>query len=343
MRQAQERAADFEQRVGKLGGYPARLTDLEATHAAYVAGKNEEDVKCKARIAELEPLAPKVAELEGLVKSKDAEIAEHVQAHGDKDARLASLVSRIAELEPAARRVPLLEEQITHHMDAHADRDAHIAYLNAEVEDQRATLVEKDEQIGDLTALVNRPQAAPLAPNDADLQYELSLVARKLHMAETGIAAQQVEIAKLNDQLLMQKAAQPARAPLKAMAAAAGAGSAAAIGFYDVSESSRAQQPAAVSATPPDRVLEFEKRIEELRNLETSKDDEIAKLRSRITEIEESPDPDVRRQILLRAKNAELTHMRGVLNSLLQPVNQEDVAVRAYNYAQERGFQGGSE
>jgi len=32
-----------------------------------------------------------------------------------------------------------------------------------------------------------------------------------------------------------------------------------------------------------------------------------------------------------------------VLNSLLQPLNQDDVALRAYNYAKERGFQGGSE
>ena len=121
-------------------------------------------------------------------------------------------------------------------------------------------------------------------------------------------------------------------------AAAAGAG-AAALGFYDVTEG----RPAPTSAPAQDHVAEFEKRIEELRGIESAKDAEIASLRSKIAEIEAAPDPDARRQILFTAKNAELTSLKSVLNTLLQPVSQDDIALRAFNYAKERGFKGGSE
>ena len=103
---------------------------------------------------------------------------------------------------------------------------------------------------------------------------------------------------------------------------------------------------AASNATPaapePDHVQEFEKRIEELRAIESAKDDEIAKLRKKIADVEAAPDPDTKRQILFAAKNAELTHLRGVLNSLLQPVSQDEIAQRAFSYAKDRGFSGGS-
>ncbi len=593
LRQARERAADFEQRAAKLSGYPARLTDLEATHAAFVASKNEEDAKCKARIAELETIAAKVpelektvtaktAELEALAKTKDAQIAEHVQAHKDKDVRLVTLSGRVAELEPVAKKVPLLESQLAEHVDAnkekdehleqlmgqvdelkaghtakdskiaellplaalvpvlksqHAEKDAQIANLNTQIEQRTAALAEqdthiedlatqvdqhvaalaeKDVQIGHLTsqvgdhlaahaakdakiaeltplaamvpalqteieehkakaaelsplaamvphlnshiaqlgseaaekdarigdlaplaamvphlnshiaqitgehqaALAARPSESPehiaelaaaaalvpalraeieqhkaklgevaplaamvphlnahiaeisakpvatvahedvaalqaqlaerdqhvgallsrveelqpIAAQHADLQYEHDLTTRKLRMAETGLAAHQTEIASLKDQLLTQAA------PLKTMAAVAGAG-VAAYGFYDVNEGKA--QP--VAPAVQDHVAEFEKRVEELSKAQAAKDAEIASLRSKIAEIEAAPDTDARRQILFTAKNAELTNLKGVLNSLLQPINQDDVALRAYNYAKERGFQGGSE
>ena len=95
-------------------------------------------------------------------------------------------------------------------------------------------------------------------------------------------------------------------------------------------------------AVPQDHVLQFEKRIEELRNIESSKDAELATLRSKLAELEAAPDADAKRQILFTAKNAELTQLRGVLNSLFLPINQDEIALRAYNYAKDRGFQEGS-
>jgi chromosome segregation ATPase len=626
LRQSHERAADLEQKAAKLSGYPARLTDAEATHAAFVASKNEESAKCKARVAELEPLAAKVPELEkslaaktgeweglrteiagktteiatlqgklkdleaqylGTVKSKDAVIADHVQTHSEKDVRLATLTGRVAELEPVAKRVPLLESQIAQHVDAnkekdehlqllvgevdalkpvaakvpelmaqtklleaahaekdariaellpvaalatsltteleqkdahvaeltsqvekhlaahaekdaqiaelaplaalvpelkmqvgaheaahaekdariaelaplaalvpelkmqvgaheaaHAEKDArigelaplaslvpelkahveakdaHIADLTSQVELHAAALSEKDAHIADLTAQVERPAVAahaekeehtaeliaaaalvpalkaeveghvaahadkdaqiaelktnldekdtqvsallsrvqelqPLVGNTIELQtraetaeYESNLATRKLRMAESAVAAHEGEIAKLHDQLMMRKSeletAQQDRSqevPLKAMAAAAGGSGT--YGFYDVNEGSVAS--ATKEAAPaPDYVREFEKRIEELQSLESAKDREITKLRSQLAEIEAAPDTDTRRQILIAAKNAELTHVRGVLNSLFQPVSQDEVALRAFSYAKERGFGGGS-
>ena len=50
----------------------------------------------------------------------------------------------------------------------------------------------------------------------------------------------------------------------------------------------------------------------------------------------------MRRQILMSGKNAELTHLRGILNALFQPLAHDEIAQRAYSYAQERGFSGGS-
>jgi len=537
LRQARERAADFEQRAAKLSGYPARLTDLEATHAAFVASKNEEDAKSKARIAELETIAAKVpeleksvtgktaeltalqgkfSELEGALKTKDAQIAEHVQAHSDKDARLVTLSGRVAELEPVAKKVPLLESQLAQHVDAnkekdehlehlmaqvdelkaghtakdskiaellplaalvpvlksqHADKDAQIASLNKQIEQRTAALAEQDTHIDDLATQVDQHVAAlaekdvqighltsqvgdhlaahaakdskiaelaplaamvphlnshiaqltseaaekdarigdlaplaagaalvpalraeieqhkaklsevaplaamvphlnahiaeitakpavahedvaalqaqlaerdqhvgallsrveelqPIAAQHADLQYEHGLTTRKLRMAEMGLAAHQAEIAQLNDQLRTHSA------PLKTMAAAA-AGGAAAYGFYDVNEG----KPQPVQ----DHAAEFDKKVEELSKAQAAKEAEIASLRSKLAEIEAAPDADSRRQILFTAKNAEVTTLKGVLNSLLQPLNQDDVALRAYNYAKERGFQGGSE
>jgi chromosome segregation ATPase len=514
LRQSRERAADLEQKVSKLTGYPARLTDMEATHAAYVASKNEEEAKCKARIAELEPLAAKApelqtsltaktaqitalqAELDNLVKTKDAQIADHLQAHKDKDVRLAALSGRVGELEPVAQRVPQLEEQIAHHADAnkekdehieqllaqvddlkashaekdsrisqllplaalvptlksevdqhltaHAEKDARIAQLGTAVEQRSAALAEQDLQIEDLAAHVDQHAAtigekdehigylrsqveaqvaeltekhskigelaplaamvphlnsqiaqmnsalaekdakiadvAPLAAmvphlnahiaeisseKDAKIaelaplaalvpqlnahiaqigsekdehigallsrveelqgnQYEHHLTARKLKMAEASVLAHQAEIVKLNDQLL----AKSAEAPENTMAAAAGGGTGLATGYYDFNEGKAPEPPA--PAPEPDHTAE-------------AQEAEIASLRSKIAAIEAEPDPDARRQILFTAKNAEVTHLKAVLNSLLQPLNSEDIALRAYHYAKERGFQGGSE
>jgi cell division protein FtsB len=175
LRRARERAQDMEQRVSRLSGFPARLADLEGTHAAFLASRTEEEAKLKARIAELE---------------------------------------------------------------------------NSE--------------------------------------------------------------------------------PLKARAAAA------TVGFYDPIVVTPAPPP------PPDHVREFEKRIEELRAVEESKNQEITQLRGHLASIETLPDPDTRRQILSAAKNAEISHLRSVLNSLFEPLKHGEVAGRAYSYAEERGFQGGS-
>jgi DUF2934 family protein len=196
VRRARERVMELEQRVSKLSGFPARLADLEGTHAAFIASKNEEDAKFKARIAELE----------GLLSSNDLQPA----------------VTSKAEINGATQ-------------------------LNAE--------------------------------------------------------------------------------PLRARAAAVGSR------FYEVT-------PVAIASSSheprPDPAREVEKRIE------ASKDAEIQKLQTRLAEIERQPDPDVRRQILLSGKNAELTQLRSVLNSLFQPLSHEEVAQRAYSFAQERGFSGGS-
>jgi len=594
VRRLRERSAEMEGRAQKLSGYPARLEDLEATHAAFVASKNEEDAKSKARFAELDAAAAKVpllekklaaktgdwetlrtlmdekktelatvqaklneleaqhqtaltaaaivpdltdklqtsavrvGELERAVKEKNATIADHMQAHTEKDVRLASLTGRVAELEPLAQRVPLLEAQVAQHVDAHREKDEHleqllgqvddlkgksaqlpdlqtelaaketqlaemssalnrnaaehagkdqrIADLTAEVKQQQASHAEKDAHIAELAALaalvpelkshltqkdehldallnhVNElkplaeqvpdlteqlqqheavyaeketriaelaPLAAqvpiltaqiqqheaehaakdahiaaltPLAAQLPELQaqlaekdqhvgallsrieelqpltsaatdvhgrveaaeYEANLANRKLRMAETSVASWKSEIAQLQDQILRLKgeaehakntaAAAPAGEALKTFAAAAGAGiaGAAAMGFYDVHEGSVAAQTEAPAAAQ-DHVLEFEKRMEEMKNAESAKDTELAKLRSKLADIEAAPDPDTRRQILFAAKNAELTHLRGVLNSLFQPVGQDEVAVRAFTYAKERGFgDGGS-
>ncbi len=710
LRQSRERTTDLEQRVSKLTGYPARLTDMEATHAAYVASKNEEEAKFKARIAELEPFAAKVPELQQTLAAKttdgdvlrtqltalqakfdeaesqhkasltssvakDAVIAEHVQAHQDKDARLASLTGRIAELEPAAAKAPLLEEQISHHIDAHKEKDehleqlmsqvdelkaahnvkdsriaelaplaalvpglqsdlesknAHVANLSAEVEQRTSALAEQDLRLEDMSAQVEQYKSAhaekdarisdlasqvdehaakieelaplaakaaqghteehiaelvaaaalvpalkaeveqhaaahaekdakiadlaplaamvphlnshiaelttsnagalaekdsrigeleplaamvpqlhshieqltndhtsalaekdakigeleplaamvphlnahiqqlsgdhtsalaekdakigeleplaamvphlnahiqqltgdhtsalaekdakigeleplaamvphlnahvaqitsdlkssdapehvaelaataalvpmlkaeidqhvsahaqkdeqigallgrveelqPVAANYTDLQYAHGLTSRKLHMAESAIAAHQAEISNLNQQLLTHKAEHPVAetaAQPRSMAAAAGAGTSnsAPHNFYDVNEGA----PSAPSSIP-EAQTELQKRIEELRTLEAAKDAEIANLRSKIAEIEKTPDPDVKRQILFTAKNAEVTHLKGVLNTLLQPLSKDDIALRAFTYAKDRGFSGGSE
>jgi hypothetical protein len=147
-------------------------------------------------------------------------------------------------------------------------------------------------------------------------------------MAEASVLAHQAEIVKLNDQFL----AKQAEAPVKTMAAAAGAGTglatAAALGYYDFNEGKAPEPPP--PAPEPDHTA-------------AAKEAEIASLRSKIAELEAEPDPDARRQILFTAKNAEVTHLKSVLNSLLQPLNPDDIAVRAYHYAKERGFQGGSE
>ena len=196
VRRARERVMELEQRVSKLSGFPARLADLEGTHAAFMASKNEEDAKFKARIAELE----------GLVSSKD--------------------------LQPAT------------------------------------------------TAKAEMNGATQLNPE-----------------------------------------------PLRARAAAV------ASRFYEVTPVEVAHS----SQKPrPDPARDVEKRVE------ASKDAEIQKLRAHLAEIEKQPDPDVRRQILLSGKNAELTQLRSVLNSLFQPLSHDEVAQRAYSFAQERGFSGGS-
>jgi chromosome segregation ATPase len=507
LRKARERAADFEQRAAKLSGYPARLTDLEATHAAFVASKNEESAKCKSRIGELEPLAAKAPVLEkslAALQTKFDElaaqhtarmgelkgvIAEHERAHADKDVRLASLGARVAELEPVAQKVPLLEAQIAQHLDAHREteehldqlaaqvkqqdaahtekdariaelvplaalvpglkaeleaKDKHAAGLSAQVEQHIATLVDQDSKMADLASQVQQHEeahaakdariaelaplaalvpelktqveqhvaahagkdakiaelaplaalvpelktqverhASALAEKDAHIaaltsqleeqsvlpaarahdedehvaelvaaaalvpvlkseleskEYEHNLTARKLRMAESATAAHQAEIAKLQDQILMHKAELESAAQLKAPVVAMATG-AAAMEFYDVNEGRAAD---VTPPLPPDHVREFERRIEELRNAESAKDAEITKLRDQLAALEAAPDPDTRRQILSAAKDAEIANMRAVLNTLFLPISPDDIAARAYGYAKDRGFLGGS-
>jgi chromosome segregation ATPase len=205
VRRARERVMEMEQRVSKLSGYPARLTDLEGTHAAFVASRNEESEKLKSRIAELE----------SQVRGKDLEIAS------------------LAETQPA--------------------------------------VLAKSEVNG---------------------------------------------------------ASQAQSEPLRARAVAAGSSR-----YYEVGSTNIIDSP---SQPPPDAARELEKRME------ASKDAELERLRTRLAEIERQPDPDVRRQILLSGKNAELTHLRRILNSLFQPLSHDEIARRAYYYAQERGFLAGS-
>jgi len=378
VRKARERASEMEQRVSKLSGFPSRLTDLEATHAAFVASKNEEDARCKARIAELEKtLATKtgeweltrnalqtkfddlnvkylaalssveevpaltsrlhsneaqlvqmrdleerlqaadgrVAELETALKKKDAEIKEHVQTHSDKDVRLASLVERIGELEPVAQRMPQLEAAHAELRAAAEAKDTQIAGLTHEVDQHAAANAERTAGIAELAAM------AALVPQlKADLaKYAAAWAEKDEKLAELGAPQVKVEAVQA----------------LKARAAAASASS----GFYEVTPVATV---AAAFQPPQNHVREFEKRIEDLRTTEAKKDAEISKLSSRLAEMEAQPDPDVRRQILFAAKNAELTHMRGVLNSLFQPLDYGEVSRRAYRYAEERQFRGGS-
>ena len=427
LRRSRERTSDLEQRVTKLSGFPAKLADLEGTHAAFVASKNEEDAKFKARIAEVEKgLAAKTAEgdelrkqlvdlgsqheqelggktteieirdskiaalqsklddleiryraalnaaeevpaltsrlhrseahvvqiqdleerlhssvarideLEASARDKDAEIAEHVQAHADKDVRLASLVSRIVDLEPVARRVPQLETQIAQHTVAHVEKDAHIselAPLAALVPELKASLQAQGAQVADLSAQLEQ-HAALQTEKDAHIGTLLSRLSELQPLASANAAlTAELESVKQQRLAVMAELEQAKAEPLKARAAAAS------MGFYDASNGG------ATSVTregPQDEVRKFERRIEDLRKREVAKDEEIAKLQSRLTDVETALDPDTRRQIVLSAKNAELAQLRGMLNSLFQPLNHDEVALRAYCYAQERGFNGGS-
>jgi uncharacterized coiled-coil protein SlyX len=380
---ARERTSEMEQRVSKLSGFPSRMADLEATHAAFVASKNEEDARSKRRKEELEKtLAAKssewestrqsleekfedlhlkylaavsaaqevpaltsrlhsneahlvqmqdleerldaavgrAAELEAMLKEKDAEVAEHWQLHSDKDARLASLAGRIGELEPAARRLPRLQAAHAELWAAVEAKDTQIAGLTHEVDQHAAANAERTAGITELAAM------AALAPQ---LKADLAMQAAALAEKDARIA----ELAEVK--------AETARVePLKARAAAAAAS--AASGFYEVTPVAAVAYQAWQNQASQNHVLEFEKRIEDLRNTEARKDAEISKLSSRLTEIEGQVDPDVRRQILFAAKNAELTQMRGVLNALFQPIDQDEIARRAYSYAEARRFQGGS-
>jgi len=381
---ARERTSEMEQRVSKLSGFPSRMADLEATHAAFVASKNEEDARAKGKIAELEKtLAAKsgewaaerqglqerfddlhvnylvavsaaqevpgltsrlqsneehlmemqhleqrldaavgrAAELEAALKEKNAEIAEHWQMHSDKDARLASLAGRIGELEAAAQRMPQLQAEHAELWAAVEAKDTQIAGLTHEVDQHAAANAERTAGITELAAM------AALVPQ---LKVDLATHAAALEEKEALIA----ELVAANK----VKAETTRAEPLKARAAAASASS----GFYEVTPAAAVGYQALQNHSPQNHVLEFEKRIEDLRNTEARKDAEISKLSGRLAEIEVQADPDVRRQILFAAKNAELMHMRGVLSSLFQPPDQDEIARRAYSYAEARQFQGGS-
>jgi chromosome segregation ATPase len=264
VQRSRERVRELEQRVSKLSGYPARLTDLEGTHAAFVLSKNEEGAKGKARITELE----------NLLKNKGTEAPTQVESHADKDERLAGLLSRIAiltsqvdELEKQAAQMPQLKASLE-------AQGSHIATLGAQLEQHAAAQADKNAQ---LTQLASLPPKEPAV------------------VAESR--------------------------------------------FYEVAP---VTAPNSSIQEPPDHVREFEKLLADLHRIEASKDAEIDNLRSRLAEIEMQPDPNLRREILFSAKNAELTHMRAVLNALFQPLSHDEVALRAYGFAQQRGFYGGS-
>ncbi len=336
-----------EQHTAALAEKEAKLAELNKhleSNAAWIQGLHGQAEQHAtaladrdAKIAELSKhLESNTAWIQGLhgqaeqhataLADKDAQIGQHTAAHAEKDAK-------IAELAALAALVPELKSQVE-------QRHSHIASLTTQVDEHKGTIADLRSQLEE-----SHTHLASLQSTDA--VYEHNLTTRKLKMAEAGLVAHQAEIAKLNDQILMHKAEieRASQQQPRAMAAAAGAGAAAgfvatAPEFYDVNEGNGA---GSAVAEKPDHVREFETRIDELRHSEAAKDAELDRLRSRLQEIESAPDPDAKRQLLYTAKNAELTHLRTVLNSLMQPVNSDDVARRAYSYAKERNFEGGSE
>ena len=336
-------------RLAQLEPIAARVPELEAAHAA----KDQHIAQLQTRVSELEPLASWVPELEAAINAKDIEIANHVEAHNLKNEQLGKLQTRVAELEPLAARVPELEaaaqaSEIAGHIASDSEKDAQFASRLMQLK----AVEPSPSRDAEIDALRSQLQEA---------EYEASVAAARLRITHDDDTAKEYEIAdlrtrmrELSDQLeqaqserasalaeLQQLRSEPREAQ-KAMAAAAG--------FYDGGISQTAISPGvnlspkeAESAHFQDRIQEYQSRIEELQQVEAHKDQEISMLRLRLADLQTLPEPLTRQQIQLSAKDAELEHMRGLLDSLFEPLNQSDIALRALGFAQARGFQNGSE
>jgi DNA repair exonuclease SbcCD ATPase subunit len=326
--------------TNRLRGSVARVAELEGI----VRARDAQLIGQGGRVASLSQQAAALEQVAARVPPLEAQLAQHVDAHREKDEHLEHLMDQVDELEPIVAHVPVLTAQLRELEAAHAEKDARLAALAP----LAAQTFDLEEQVNQLRAVHAKTEARL-----ADADYQDQLAARKLHMAEAAITTHANRTAQLQEQISAVQAelenatevSAPALPMVRAAAAAVGAGTmGAAVGaalreFYDVNHGVAPEPPA--PAPDPARD-DYENSLNKFQKVEAAKDAEIAKLQGKLTDLEAAPDPDARRQILLTAKNAELTHLRGVLNSLFQPVGREEVARRAFSYAEERGFQGGS-
>lgn len=159
-------AAEFEQAAhAKVGRLEARVGELEplgsllelaqrdldrarAEHAQAEAAAQELSTQYEARLRELEPLVARVAQLEGAVQQRDAELGEQRQ--------------RVAELEPLAVRSAELETLVS-------ERDS-------EVGDQKLRILELEGEFAGAKLALDkqRARAAELEKGAKALEQELA-------------------------------------------------------------------------------------------------------------------------------------------------------------------------
>jgi chromosome segregation ATPase len=282
--------------------------------------KDQQLSNLRTRVAELEPVAARVPELEAahaekderiealLIAAQGTELAGHIASDSEKDAQLASRLMQLKTVEPSPSK-------------------------DAEIDALRSRLQEAEYE-----ASVAAARLRMTHDDEATKEYEIADLRLRIRELSDQLEVSQAERASALAEL-EQVRSEPLETP-KAMAAAAG--------FYDSGVGQTVSSPLSLSpkeaeeAQFQDRIQEYESRIEELQHVEAHKDQEISLLRLRLADLQTLPEPLARQQIQLSAKDAELEQMRRLLDSLFEPLNHSDVALCAFGFAQARNFQNGS-
>ncbi len=299
-------------RIAELEPLVEQLNQAKAAKDVDIESLLESQIAAEARITELEPLAARVPDLE-------AQVAHHVHAHQTKDSQINALLNtqavhtaHMAELEPLAGRIPELEAALS-------DKTTEVESLQLRIAKFASSDTAKDDSASDQGG------------NLADLHSQINALSTSLAELREEHAAALDELAILRAEFAAKAIAQPE--PPKAMAAVAG--------FSEASSSSVSSVPSAGITQLQDKIDQYEGRIKQLETWETEKDQEILNLRQSLqAPISES---DTKKQIVAGARATEVKHLRRILNGLIEPIDSDTIAKRAFRLSEERGFVGGSD
>ena len=373
VRRLRQSSLETELKLSHLTPLPAKLSELEAKYSSLIVEREAEAARMASRDLELEQLRMsifesdarhrtelsqkeaqvatlmgRVAELEPMAAARlvpttagASEMQATIEGTSNNGDQAVTLLGRIDELEPLAARIPVLESQLTQHQEAHEAKDNRIADQDAELYSLRGRMAELEPLANRVPSLESNLAAHSnelatyvdlRAAKDEHIDLlagrlsELELLVGRIPDLEASLQTKSNEIA--NHVAIQTKKDQHIESLIGRI--------------------SQLEPLATAYSASLARIAELETLAARERTIEQPK--AMAAVAGSFSptspmtsnSISELPEPDTHQPVLSCAKSTELTQMRRVLEELFAPINQNDIAHRAFMFGEHRCFRNGT-